>query len=574
MRPIKPCLIILSVAFLFIGSCKQKPSIKSNIITVQLSVEPSSLSPFWGGDATRNLLLHFTTQGLTMVNPENGQMVPVLAEGLPEVGPDGKQYDISLSPKASWPDGVKLNSNDVLFSMKAALATDGPGASMSDLFSSVKGITTIDERRISVVFQEKNITNESFFSGIPIVDSRVYDPSALLETVSLEELLAYAQGDKELSSEGMNKVQSWNAFLEQENFGQTVESTTGTMGPYRLTNWEAGSHMMLCPTPGFWAAERPEPWFAQDADTLLFRFVKDPTALRLQIRQEAFDLALQIPGSAFDDSMKTPSYDYQAYNGNVFTFLAFNTRNSTGKQGILGKAGLRSAIAHLIPVNGILEDYYQGRGVQVLSPIAPERPSYNKTLVAEKYMPTRASELLDEAGFKDIDKDMVREYTSNGQSSDVAFELLYPAGIPPAEATALQLRDEARKLGVEIKPVAIAFRELFGRVMSQNYEAALLASSISPYPYDFSQDFLSSSQGNHTGFSSPELDSLIDLANQSLDSEQRNRIMWEIQSIIHEEKPVIYLFNTTQPVAIHKGIKVAKVLPFSPYVWCNSLSKN
>ncbi|MEZ4686887.1 MAG: hypothetical protein R3B47_12720 [Bacteroidia bacterium] len=83
------------------------------------------------------------------------------------------------------------------------------------------------------------------------------------------------------------------------------------------------------------------------------------------------------------------------------------------------------------------------------------------------------------------------------------------AGVAPAEATALRLRDEGKKIGIEIIAEPVAFRELFGRVMSNNYEAALLASSISPYPYDFGQDFQSGYQGNFSGFSSPELDSLI-----------------------------------------------------------------
>jgi peptide/nickel transport system substrate-binding protein len=573
MRPAKLVLFVLSVAFLFMGSCKKESSKTGNTITVQLRVEPSTLSPFWGGDASRILLLHFTTHGLTMINPEDGQMVPVLADGLPEISSDGKEYIVTLDPKAAWSDGKLLTSQDVVFSMKASLAVEGPGVAMRDLYTSVKRVSALDERRIKVVFEEKNITNESLFAGIPITDSRVYDPDSLLSGLNVEELLLFARGEDALPDEGMAALKSWNVFLDTENFGQTVESTKGTLGPYNLVAWEPGSHMMFCPTKGFWASDSDKPWFAQKVDTLLFRFVNDPTALRLQIRQEAFDLALQIPGAAFNDSIKTPEYDYLAYNGNVFTFLAFNTRKSTGKAGILGNPAFRAAISHLIPVQAILDDYYQGRGVQVMSPVAPEKSSYNKELIADGYMPARAAEILKEAGFSDSDKDMVLDFKEDGKSSKASFELLYPSEVAPAEATALQLRDEARKIGIEIKAEPVAFRELFGRVLSRNYEAALLASSMSPYPYDFGQDFLATSKGNHTGFSTPELDSLIPLANQVLDIEERNKIMWQIQSTIHKEKPVIYLFNTTQPVAIHKSILNARVLPFSPYVWCNSLSR-
>ena len=573
MRPFKLCLIILSVVLFLFGSCNQTPRNTNNTITIQLAAEPNSLSPFWGGDAARNLLLHYTTHGLTMINPADGQTIPVLIEQLPKVSPDGKKYELSLHPEVKWPDGVAVTSEDVLFSMKAAIATDNPRSAVRVLFGSVNEISASDDRTLSFSFAEKDITNESLFSGIPIVDRRIYDPGSLLASYSMEDLLSYAQDKQGIDSTNSKDLIAWNTFLENENLGQSSKSTRGTLGPYKLVKWEANSHIMLCPTEGFWASGKTEPWYSQNADTLLFRFVSEATALRLQIRQQAFDLALQIPGVAFNDSLKTPDYNYEGYNGSVYTFLAFNTRKNTGKVDVLGRSELRKAVSHLIPVDDIIEDFYQGRGVQVLSPIPPGKPSYNRELVAEKYDPSQATGLLDAAGYSDVDGDLIREFEANGKKEDVSFELLYPSGVPPAEATALRLRDEARKIGIEIKAEPIAFRELFGRVMSLNYEAALLASSIGPYPYDYAQDFQTGSQVNHTGFSNVKIDSLVELANRSLDPETRNKIMWEIQSVIHDEKPVIYLFNTTQPVAIHKRMKDVKIMPFSPYVWCNSLKK-
>ena len=571
MRHITISLIILVTVLLFFVSCKKETTKTGNTITIQLNAEPSSLSPFWGGDANRNLLLNYTTQGLVMMNPEDGSPVPVLAASLPRVGADGKTYSFGLASDAAWSDGKALTEEDVIFSMKAALATESPRAAMRDLFVAVEAIRKISEKGIEVVFQEKNVTNESFFYGIPIVDKRVYDPENLLAEVAIEELIDFAKNDSQLSESGLAGVQAWNAFLEQENFGQSPASTAGTLGPYELNQWVQGSHILLTARAGFWAKNRTSPWFSQQADSLLFRFVSDPTSLRLQIRQQAFDLALQIPGTAFDDSMKTPDYNYQSYKGSVFTYLAFNTRTTEERGALLSKQTLRTAVSQLIPVSEIIEDHYQGRGVQVLSPVAPEKSSYNQNIKPERFDPVAAGQLLDDANMLDTDKDLIRDFEENGARKNVSFTMLYPAGVAPAEATALRLQDEGRKIGIEITIEPLAFRDLFGRVMSHKYEAALLASSISPFPYDFGQDFQSGYQGNHTGFSSPELDSLIQLANRSLNSEKRDEIMWQIQAIIHREKPVVYLFTTTQPVAIHKRLGNVKVMPFSPYVWSNTL---
>ncbi|MEZ4686886.1 MAG: ABC transporter substrate-binding protein [Bacteroidia bacterium] len=90
--------------------------------------------------------------------------------------------------------------------------------------------------------------------------------------------------------------------------------------------------------------------------------------------------------------------------------MSFNTRQQVETGNLLAKQELRAAIALLIPVSEIIEDHYQGRGVRVLSPIAPERASYNRNLEPEPFDPSAASELLDKAGMIDTDKDLIRDF--------------------------------------------------------------------------------------------------------------------------------------------------------------------
>ncbi|MEZ4686884.1 MAG: hypothetical protein R3B47_12705 [Bacteroidia bacterium] len=117
---------MLVVVVLFSVSCKKETAKTGNAVTIQLNTEPSSLSPFWGGDAVRNLLLQYTTQGLVMINPEDAPACAGPCSKASEVSPDGKTYHADLASKHPRPDGQALVSEDVLFSMKAALATESP----------------------------------------------------------------------------------------------------------------------------------------------------------------------------------------------------------------------------------------------------------------------------------------------------------------------------------------------------------------------------------------------------------------------------------------------------------------
>jgi len=49
---------------------------------------------------------------------QNGQLVPDLADGLPQISPDQKQYTINLRRDAKWHNGKALTADDVVFTIQ------------------------------------------------------------------------------------------------------------------------------------------------------------------------------------------------------------------------------------------------------------------------------------------------------------------------------------------------------------------------------------------------------------------------------------------------------------------------
>ena len=57
---------------------------------------------------------------------------------------------------------------------------------------------------------------------------------------------------------------------------------------------------------------------------------------------------------------------------------------------------------------------------------------------------------------------------------------------------------------------------------------------------------------NRMGFGNEKTDALIDEIRETLDETKRNQLYKEIQKIIYDQQPAIYLFTPLERLAIHK----------------------
>ncbi len=77
------------------------------------------------------------------------------------------------------------------------------------------------------------------------------------------------------------------------------------------------------------------------------------------------------------------------------------------------------------------------------------------------------------------------------------------------------------------------------------------------------------SQGdNRTGFGTAETDALIDSIRVTLDEEKRNKMYLELQEIIYEEQPQVFLYVPKGRVVIHKRFEPV-VSPIFPNYYPN-----
>lgn len=151
--------------------------------------------------------------------------------------------------------------------------------------------------------------------------------------------------------------------------------------------------------------------------------------------------------------------------------------------------------------------------------------------------PKKASELLAAAGYAKIGSDGIRE---NSKGERASFELLYPVSHWTERLSIL--KEQAKKAGVEIQ-LKMMQQGLFNAVLNRKYQA--WCGSMTTYYYPtYWQSFAKSNadtipSNNYYGYSSPEMEKLIEIERTATDLRTLSENSKAIQRLIDKDAVII-----------------------------------
>jgi peptide/nickel transport system substrate-binding protein len=121
------------------------------------------------------------------------------------------------------------------------------------------------------------------------------------------------------------------------------------------------------------------------------------------------------------------------------------------------------------------------------------------------------------------------------------------------------VQQTALQAGIKINIIPIDISELSKQTRAGEFEAALFANSINSGLDDLYQQFHSSNLApagdNRSHFANPHADSLISAVRTCPDETRRNVMYVEIQRILHDEVPEVFLFIPDQRTIVSKKFK-------------------
>ncbi len=464
--------------------------------------EPDSLHPWLAGTVAAFDLLEGVMDGLLRYTAE-GRLRPALAEGF-AISDDGLTYTFALRQGVHYHNGEPFTGEDFIAAWE--LAQEREFDALSTLgWQKVESVDLPDAATLVVT------TSEPYAPFLSTVATTYLCPRAAL-------------------SEGVD------AF--REIFDRAPVGT----GPFRVGSWDAGDRVEL---------ERWEDYWGEPAllEGISYRFLPDADALLAALAAGEIDLAGgagAVPPRRVDEVAAFPEMT-------VFRHGTMNWQHIDLKQmGFLRETAVRQALDFATPRERIIAEMLSGRAIPAFADQSPVSWAYSETLQPRPFDSERAARLLDEAGLLPGD-DGVR--TRDG----VRFEIDLWGVEEDDQARAIleTVAGEWNALGVSTLPLSAPPDALWGPLgyqFSDRMTGCLYTWTNANDPDDLfywhsSQIPVSpgASGGNLPAFFYPyafqeEIDALTEEAASTLDLGARQGLYDDIQTLLLEEAPVLFLY--------------------------------
>lgn len=537
-------------------------------LTVHELSDPDKLNPLTSQGASSNYIQHNIFMYLLDVDKENLTIVPWLAKERPIITElTDSEYklrlDYEIRDEAMWDNGLPVTAHDVEFSFKT---TKNPSVDAEHQRPYIDFIVHIEidkenPKKFSLFTNEVHFAAE-FSSGgvIFIIPEYIYDPNQVMRNFTMEEL----SNEKTLAVLRDNdKLKNFGYEFNSEKYQREKGFVVGC-GPYTFDGWETGQRITLTKKENWWGnVLAGSKSFYNESPKIVYEIINDKVTAISAMKDEKIDVMYGMRPQDFQTLSNDVSFnkknfmfkpDYLSY-----VYIGLNMRHP-----ILSDKNVRKALAHCVDVQEIIEVLQYGYAKPIASFVHPSKEHYNSSLKPIEYNLETAKKYLDDAGWIDTDGDGIRDKVIRGVKTPLKLSIKYNSGNDTREKICLFLQSNAKAIGIDIKIEVREWTVYLDECTKHDFDMFVLGWVQEAILDDPKQLFHSESYNggsNYSGFGNAYTDNLIDKLRAELDKEKRTEYYKELQAILQDEVPYIFLYSPDNIMAINKRFGNAK-----PYV--------
>ena len=541
-----------------------------NTITVCASADASALNPFTNISLTGGFVNEYLYTALLGFSQHTGQYVPLLASEMPLVLDNGRTIIYTIHPQAMWNSGQPVTVEDVVFSAKLIRSPYLRNTEKRGFFANINDVQVFGVNQVAFYLERPHPALHALTGALPVFQANWFDPQNTIQALTIDQVahadkLPYAERTAlRIISE---KVSNWGTI-------ESAYDARACAAPYILKEWKMNEKILLEANPKFWGRNlevKPNELFAQDASSIQILITPDEKQVRELLFAGQVDAALNISAKLFYDLSPVreiqDEYRFESAAGQMYEYVGMNMRNgANGRASVFSDVLTRKALSAVCNVDYMLENVVWGQGKRISAEFPIHRPGYaHPDLQLLAFDPGKAMALLAAAGWEDADGNGILDRETAAGKQEFRVEFMYNLNRPERGILGEKLKVDAKAVGIEIEIVGVEWREYLERLSAGNFDLFAGAWSSDPVEESYRQVWHTeaiTNGANFTGFGDAATDQLIERFDQEIDPARRQAICRQIQSVLYEEQPYIFLWASTRSMLIRRNLRSAEISPY------------
>lgn len=565
-------LITLITAFAITGcnpailesDASQSPQLVQAILS-----GPKTFNPVISQDATSSSVGNMIFAGLTEQDPFTAEIKPALAKSW-TISEDKLRIVFTLKEGLKWSDGHPLTADDVDFTYNQLYLNEAIPSGMRDVLRIGQSRALPKVRKINDLQVEFTLP-EPFAPFFGTSGANILPAHILRETV-----------EKKDRDGNLLFLSTWSV--------DTPLDKIVASGSYKLRNYATSERVVFERNPYYWKknAENQLPYIGK----VVWQIVESTDTSLIQFRSGGLDSVSVTPEYFSLLKKEEERGNFTIYNGgpdygNIYITFNLNTGSRNGKPLVdpiksrwFNNLKFRQAIAYGIDRQRMVNNIYRGLGEPQNSFVSVQSPFYYKGLKGYNYEPEKAKQLLKEAGFKYNQKQQLLD----SQGNRVNFTLATNSGNKVREAMGSQIAEDLGKIGIKVDYSPLAFNVLTNKLSnSLEWECILLGftggnepnSGANIWAPDGSLHMFNQKpkpgqkplKGRKVEDWEEEIGQLFIKGARELEEEKRKAIYSEIQALVEEKVPFIYLVTPLALGAVRNNIQTIEYSALGGAFW-------
>ena len=534
----------------------QYPSYVENegnpVETSVLKVAVVSDSPFRGifngflySDSLDGSFMASTMNGAFPIDPDlkiilDSDETPIKVS----VNPEEKTVTYKINPNFKWSNGEPVTTKDIVKTYEIFANQDYIVSSKSLRFSK--------NRKAIVGIEEYNEGKADKISGLEVIDDSTMK-------IHLKEMTPSVYWGGNFVPEFVNAKQFEGIPMDKITESDALRKNPLSYGPYVIKEIVQGEKVIFEANPYYYKGEPKIKRLEME--------ILPPSQQVAAIKSGKYDIVLKVSPEIFPELEKLDNINILTKKAGSMNYIAFKLgkwdeeKNEvvTDPNSKMYDLNLRKAIAYAIDMDAVSKQFYHGLSTPAKSQLSPLFPSlHNPEINGFKQDVEKAKQLLDEAGFKDVDGDGIRE---GKDGKPVKYTLAMMSGGEIAEPLAQYYIQQWKAIGLDVELLdgrLLDSKNFYNRVNGDDPAIDFCIAGIG-----FGTDpqqlaiFGKNAKFNISRYISDNLEAALDatVSKDAMNEEYRVKAYKDYEKVFMEEIPAVPILNKLDILVVNKRIK-------------------